>query len=149
MDSDERLEEVESQLDRLERRLKRIEELLSSQATQMDEVNALFRFFRGSMRFYDDVSHLLSYISSFKKASSTKWISKDPLAKAILVDLARRGPRNISQLTRDLREERGKASRRIVSERVDRLIEEGVLTEDRHSGSRRLRLGSEEAASTS
>ncbi len=141
MADDERLGEVESQLDRLENRLETIEKLLSSQTADMDQVRNLFAFFRGSLRFYDEVSHMLSYISSFQKVNKHGWISKDPLAKAILTDLARRGPRNISQLTRDMRELRGTASRRVVSERVDRLIDCGIIEEERSGSSRMLRLG--------
>ena len=36
---------------------------------------------------------------------------------------------NISQLTEQIRKERGSASRRIVRERVDKLIEQGIVRE--------------------
>lgn len=145
---DNRLDHLESHLESLEDRLDRIESLLLSQETQMDEVRSLFRFFRGSLRFYDEVSHLLSYISSFKKATKHKWIYKDVLAKDIILDLARKGPRNVSQLTRDIREEKGKASRRIVTERVQRLIESGIIRETKAGSSRKLELGGEKKDST-
>ena len=136
----------DSQLERLEDRLDRIERLLISQQSQMDEVRSLFGFFRGSLRFYDEVSHLLSYVSSFKKATKHSWIYKDEIAKDIILNLARKGPRNISQLTRDIREDRGTASRRIVSERVDRLIESGIIRETKSGPSRKLELGGPEEA---
>jgi DNA-binding transcriptional ArsR family regulator len=107
----------------------------------MDEVRSLFGFFRGSLRFYDEVSHLLSYVSSFKAATKHKWVMKDELAKEIVLILARKGPRNISELTRDVREDRGSASRRIVAERVERLIASGIVTETKAGGGRRIRLG--------
>jgi len=107
----------------------------------MDEVRSLFAFFRGSLRFYDEVSHLLSYLSNFKRAQTHKWIQRDPVAKSIILALARRGSRNISELTRDVREDRGTASRRIVAERVERLIEAGVIRERKRGKSRRLELG--------
>lgn len=100
-------------------------------------------FSRGSIRFYDEVSHLLSYVSSFRKAIPHGWISKDELAKDIILTLARKGPRNISELTRDIRQERGKASRRIVASRVKQLMESGVLTEKRTGSTRRVQLGPE------
>jgi hypothetical protein len=132
----------EDQLERLADRLDRIENLLVSQQSEMDEVRSLFGFFRGSLRFYDEVSHLLSYISSFKKATKHEWIYRDQIAKDILLNLARKGPRNISELTRDIREDRGTASRRIISERVDRLIESGIIREKKIGPSRKLELGS-------
>jgi DNA-binding transcriptional ArsR family regulator len=134
----------EDKLERLEGRLDRIESLLLSQQSQMDEVRSLFGFFRGSLRFYDEVSHLLSYISSFKRATKHEWIFKDEFAKDIILTLARKGPRNISQLTRDIREDRGTASRRIISERVDRLIESGIVRETKMGPSRKLELGSQD-----
>ena len=140
---DQRLRRLEEQLDRLEDRLEKIESLLASQESQMDEVRSLFAFFRGSIRFYDEVTHLLSYISSFRRATQDAWISKDQLAKDIILSLARKGPRNISELTRDIRQERGKASRRIVASRVKRLMESGVVTETRTGATRRIQLGSE------
>jgi len=140
---DQRLRRLEEQLGRLEDRLEKIESLLASQESQMDEVRGLFAFFRGSIRFYDEVSHLLSYISSFRRATQDAWISKDQLAKDIILSLARKGPRNISELTRDIRQERGKASRRIVASRVKQLMESGVVTETRTGTTRRIQLGSE------
>jgi len=138
---DQRLRSLETHLGRLEERLDKIEGLLLSQESQMDEVRSLFAFFRGSIRFYDEVSNLLSYISSFRRATEHGWISKDQLAKDIILSLARKGPRNISELTRDIREERGKASRRIVAKRVQQLLESGIVTEATSGGSRRVKLG--------
>ena len=137
---DQRLRRLETHLDRLEKRLDRIEGLLLSQESQMDEVRSLFAFFRGSIRFYDEVSHLLSYVSTFRKATQHGWISKDRLAKDIILALARKGPRNISELTRDIREERGKASRRIVASRVKQLLESGIVAESRSGSSCKVQL---------
>ena len=137
---DSSLEGFISQLEKVEDRLDRIESLILSQQSEMDEVRSLFVFFRGSLRFYDEVSHLLSYISSFRRATKHGWVLKDEIAKEIILDLARKGPRNISQLTRDLREGRGTASRRIVAERVQRLIECGILRERKQGAGRRLEL---------
>lgn len=137
---DQRLKRLETQLDRLEERLDKIQGLLLSQESQMDEVRGLFTFFRGSIRFYDEVSHLLSYVSSFRRATQQGWISKDQLAKDIILSLARKGPRNISELTRDIREERGKASRRIVASRVKQLLESGIVAESRSGSSCKVQL---------
>ncbi len=147
---DIRLKQLESHLARLEDRLDRIETLLLSQEAQMDEVRALFQFFRGSIRFYDEVSHLLSYVSSFRKASQHKWIYRDSLARDIVFLLARKGPMNVSQLARDIREDKGKASRRIIAARVQKLVESGVVRQRWVSGSRRLELaGSSDDAPSS
>lgn len=137
---DSSLEGFIDQLEKVEDRLDRIESLILSQQSEMDEVRSLFVFFRGSLRFYDEVSHLLSYISSFKRATKHGWVLKDEIAKEIILDLARKGPRNISELTRDLREDRGTASRRIVAERAQRLVECGIVRERKQGAGRRLEL---------
>ena len=53
----------------------------------------------------------------------------DDISKAIIESLDRRERLNISQLTDQVRKERGSASRRIVRERVDKLIEAGIIRE--------------------
>jgi len=78
---------------------------------------------------------------------SRGWISKDQLAKDIILSLARKGPRNISELTRDIREERGKASRRIVASRVKQLLESGIVTESNNGSSYRVQLAEQRGGS--
>lgn len=53
----------------------------------------------------------------------------DEISKAIITSLERKERLNISQLTEQVRKERGSASRRIVRERVDKLIKEGIVQE--------------------
>ena len=53
---------------------------------------------------------------------------RDELSRSIIEILAVRGPLNISRLTLELRKRRGRASRRIVSDRVKMLKEKGLVT---------------------
>ncbi len=52
----------------------------------------------------------------------------------------KKGSLNISQLTEQVRKERGSASRRIVRERVDKLIETGIIREIDHGYGRQIEL---------
>jgi len=52
---------------------------------------------------------------------------KDDIIRAILEVLALRGPMNISTLTREVRRYRGKASRRIIRNKIRELVKRGIL----------------------
>jgi DNA-binding Lrp family transcriptional regulator len=56
-------------------------------------------------------------------------IKYDEISKAIISALERKGRLNISQLTDQVRKERGSASRRIVRERVEKLISQEIIRE--------------------
>jgi DNA-binding transcriptional ArsR family regulator len=64
----------------------------------------------------------------------------DSISKAIIAALDRKKRLNISQLTEQVRKERGSASRRIVRERVDKLIESGIIAEVDSGYGRQLEL---------
>jgi len=53
----------------------------------------------------------------------------DDISRHIVEALAEGGPMNISELTRAVRARRGTASRRVVRERLMRLLEEGLVVE--------------------
>jgi len=64
----------------------------------------------------------------------------DSISKSIIIALDRKKRLNISQLTEQVRKERGSASRRIVRERVDKLIESGIIAEVDSGYGRQLEL---------
>ena len=55
---------------------------------------------------------------------------RDPIAKEVVKALFERGDRNISQITDAVKARRGTASRRIVREKLESLIAEGVVLAD-------------------
>lgn len=59
---------------------------------------------------------------------------KDPISKDIMKVLMEKRERNISQITEALREKRGSASRRIVRERVKKLMEMGLVEQKKEIG---------------
>ncbi len=68
------------------------------------------------------------------------YLKYDSISKAIIIALERKERLNISQLTEEVRKERGSASRRIVRERVDVLIEKGIIDEIDSGYGRQLEL---------
>jgi hypothetical protein len=57
-------------------------------------------------------------------------VKEDPISKEIMGVLMDRPGMNISQITEELRSRKGSASRRIVSARLDGLVEKGLLVEE-------------------
>ncbi len=68
------------------------------------------------------------------------YLKFDSISKAIISALEKNERLNISQLTEEVRKERGSASRRIVRERVDVLIEKGIIDEIDSGYGRQLEL---------
>ena len=58
---------------------------------------------------------------------------KDPISKEIINILFEKNEQNISEITRKLKERRGKASRRIVREKLQALEEKGIVVRARPS----------------
>jgi hypothetical protein len=57
------------------------------------------------------------------------YLKFDSISKSIIIALESKERLNLSQLTEEVRKERGSASRRIIRERVDVLIDKGILDE--------------------
>ncbi len=71
---------------------------------------------------------------------------KDDISKAILATLFEKGDRNISQITESVKGKRGTASRRIVRERLQALVQDGVVVEAGGSRGHTYRVSEEVAA---
>jgi len=68
---------------------------------------------------------------------------KDPISQEVVKILFDKGDRNISQIAEQMRQRRGSASRRIVRERLDKLVENGVVTVSTDSKQRRFNISDE------
>jgi len=70
---------------------------------------------------------------------------KDDISKAILTVLFEKGDRNISQITEAVKGKRGTASRRIVRERLQELVKQGVVVASEGSRGHTYRVSEEVA----
>ena len=68
---------------------------------------------------------------------------KDPISQEIVKILFDKGDRNVSQIAEQLRQRRGSASRRIVRERLGKLVEDGVVIVSTGSKQRRFSISGE------
>ena len=68
---------------------------------------------------------------------------KDPISHEIVRILFDKGERNISQIAEQMRQRRGSASRRIIRERLEKMVEEGVIRVSSEGKQRRFSVSDE------
>lgn len=130
-DSEERpgIEEIQDRLDQISRRLERVESLIERIEPGIEEVSESAQVIREGFEFYDSMVNLMSKFTRAERLESRYGdLKKDGIAWAMIKTLDKRGPQNISQITAGVRRQRGTASRRIVRERVKKLLDRGILT---------------------
>ena len=122
------LEEVQDRLDEISRRLARVEILMERIGPGLEEVSDSARIIREGFEFYDGMVKLMSKFTRAERLESRYGdLKRDEISWRIIQILDNSRPLNISQLTAAVRAERGSASRRIVRERVNKLVERGIL----------------------
>ncbi|MGQ4910705.1 MAG: hypothetical protein ACP6KW_00915 [Candidatus Thorarchaeota archaeon] len=122
------LEEVERRLSEISKRLARVEELIERIGPGLDEVSQSAKVIREGFEFYDGMVKLMSKFTRAERLESRFGdLKKDDISWRIIKILDDSRPLNISQITAAVRAERGTASRRIVRERVNHLLERGIL----------------------
>jgi len=105
----------------IERRIERIEELISRYLE-----NEYLEYLRHILASY---LRLINIYLEYGRISPTVIFPeiKDPISRDIVEILFSSGPLNISQITEEMKKLRGKASRRIVRERLAELVESGIV----------------------
>jgi hypothetical protein len=122
------LEEVQDRLDEISRRLARVEVLMERIGPGLEEVTDSARIIREGFEFYDGMVKLMSKFTRAERLESRYGdLRRDEISWRIIQILDNSRPLNISQLTAAVRAERGSASRRIVRERVNKLVERDIL----------------------
>jgi hypothetical protein len=122
--------DLQAKLDDISTRLARIERVLARLEPEMGEFQQSTRLIRDGMDFYGNLFEMMGRFSGRQRLQKRYPIlAKDEISRLIVEALEPGKPMNISQLTAAVRRGRGTASRRIIRERVQQLLEKGLIQE--------------------
>jgi hypothetical protein len=127
-DIDGSLKSLNAKLDWIINRLNYLETVLAESQQYPEVVDFLQNIKLGTAIYGEPLKTLNRIVSARKLIESTS--IKDEINKIILNYIALKGPKNISELTRELKRQRGKASRTTVRSRIKYLIDSKALIKD-------------------
>lgn len=120
------MEELGKKLDEILVRLKLLEELILDKP-EFESLRATFALTKAGIGMYGEPLKIAARLRSAQEYLRRRPIAQDEISRCIIQALTMKDSLNISAITRKVASMRGKASRRIVRERIKKLLEEGVI----------------------
>ena len=127
-DIDGSLKSLNEKLDWIINRLNYLENVLTESQQYPEVVTFLQSLKLGTALYGEPLKTLNRLVSARKLIESTS--QKDEINKIILNYIALKGPRNISELTREVGRQRGKKSRTTIRKKVKQLLKSKALIKE-------------------
>jgi hypothetical protein len=124
--SENSIEELSRKLDQVLNRLSLLEELIKEKP-ELEGLTGALRLTRLGVGMYGEPLKIAARLKDAQAFLQQKVIAQDEISRCVIQVLAVKGALNISAITRQVSAMRGKASRRIVRQRVQKLQQQGVL----------------------
>ena len=124
--TEDRVRNLDQKLDQIMNRLDTIEAALAA-SQQSAELSSVLSDLRTGISLYSEPLKAIKRLYDARRFLKATAVEKDEISRIIVQSLAMRGELNISQLEREVRSARGKASRRIVRERLKKLETDGIV----------------------
>ena len=122
------LKALNKKLDWIINRLNYLEAVLTESQQYPEVVSFLQSLKLGTALYGEPLKTLNRIVSARHLIESTS--QRDEINKIILNYIAVKGPKNLSELTREIKRQRGKASRTTVRKKVKKLVESKALVKE-------------------